>query len=231
MNVHFRSVLTTLAVIIPAVTVQAIKWEQNFSAALQQSRQAEKPVLVIFSNPSHDAKSDDFEKKIISTFEFKEYAAKNLVTVKFDMGKAMRKNEQAQVKKLLGDYGVKSYPAAVLIDSNNKKLGALRIDDDPEEFLVMVKSIASRYQPAGENDQEQESGSISSESQNTESSVQYPSRTWTSTAGKKVDGTLVSYDNDSVVIMNAKGMKCTVPRPKLSKEDNQYIDGLTVAAK
>jgi thioredoxin-related protein len=141
----FRYSLCAAAILFAATTVFGLRWERSISSALKKSKQQKKPVLLVFSNPKQDAKCKKFETTIMGSHEFKTYTGQNLIAVKYDIGKPMGKKAKIQVKKMIEHYGIKKYPSALILDSSNKKLGTLRIGEDPEEFVIMMKSIASRY--------------------------------------------------------------------------------------
>jgi thioredoxin-related protein len=141
----FRYSLLAIALVFATSTVFGLRWERSISSALKKSKQLKKPVLLVFSNPKKDAKCKKFETTIMGSHEFKAYAGQNLIAVRYDVGKLMGKKAKLQVKKMIEHYGIKKYPSALILDSSNKKLGTLRIGEDPEEFVTMMKSIASRY--------------------------------------------------------------------------------------
>ena len=147
MNHYIRTFLFIVVLFAGALNAYAFRWEQSITTALKKSKQLKKPVLLVFSNPKADVKSKSFETKLLGSHDFKAYTGKNLVAVKFDMGKPMNAKTKQVVKKIIAHYGVKKYPTVILLDSNKKKLGTVRIGEDPEEFLTMLKSIASRYKP------------------------------------------------------------------------------------
>ena len=150
----FRYSLFTVAILLATTTAFGLRWERNISSALKKSKQLKKPVLLVFSNPKQDAKCKKFETTIMGSHEFKAYAGQNLIAVKYDVGKPMSKKAKLQGKKMIEHYGINKYPKILIHDSSNKKLGTLRVSEDPEEFVTMMKSIASRYKAAEEEKKE-----------------------------------------------------------------------------
>lgn len=140
-----RYSLLAVAIVFTAATVFGLRWERSITTALKKSKQLKKPVLLVFSNPKQDTKCKKFETTVMGSHEFKAYTGQNLIAVKYDVGKPMSMKAKLQVKKMIEHYGIKTYPSALILDSSNKKLGTLRISEDPEEFVTMMKSIASRY--------------------------------------------------------------------------------------
>jgi hypothetical protein len=61
-------------------------WESNFDVAKQRSKKESKIILIHFVNKSRDAKNVKLEKALFETSEFIDYANKQVVLLKIDLG-------------------------------------------------------------------------------------------------------------------------------------------------
>ena len=133
----------------PAPTVQPAAtspdgWKTDYDAALVQAGKEGKRVFLLFTGSDWCIWCKRLEGEILSTPEFKEYAAGKLVLVKLDFPKSTPQSEQmkAQNKQLAQQNNIRGYPTVVILDSAGKRIGTMGyMNGGPAGFIQKLQSL------------------------------------------------------------------------------------------
>ena len=102
-----------------------MKWLTDLPQAQAKAKTENKQVLLDFTGSDWCGWCIKFNKEVLSTPEFAEYAAKNLVLVEVDFPR--RKEQSAELKKanqaLGSKYNVNGYPTFVVLSKDGKEVG------------------------------------------------------------------------------------------------------------
>ena len=101
------------------------KWLTDLPTAQAQAKKENKQVLLDFTGSDWCGWCIKFNKEVLSTPEFAEYAAKNLVLVEVDFPR--KKEQSAELKKansaLGSKYKADGYPTFVVLNKHGKEIG------------------------------------------------------------------------------------------------------------
>lgn len=128
----------------PAPTSSTDAWSTNYEASLAQAKSEGKQVFLFFTGSDWCGWCHRLDGEILSTAEFKDYAAKKLVLVKLDFPRNIPQSDQlkAQNNQLAKQNGIKGYPTVVVLDSAGKRIGALGyMEGGPAGFLNKLQSL------------------------------------------------------------------------------------------
>ena len=100
-------------------------WLTDLPKALAAAKAEHKMVLMDFTGSDWCSWCIKFDKEVLSTEKFKEYAAKNLILVKVDFPRSLpQSDELKQANRELGKkYKVDGYPTFVVLDEGGKEIG------------------------------------------------------------------------------------------------------------
>lgn len=119
-------------------------WLTDFAAARQKARADHKPMLLDFTGSDWCGWCMKLDHEVLSTPEFRDYAAKNLVLVKVDfpMHQTQPPAEQRQNAELQNRFQVQGYPTLVVLDSNGRQLGTLGyMPGGPKPFISQLAGV------------------------------------------------------------------------------------------
>ncbi len=144
----------------PAWLVTAIKrytekppaWPNDYAKAQAQAKAEHKLIFLSFTGSDWCYYCQQFDKYVLDTPVFRDYAAKNLVLVEVDVPQHHRQPAalQAQNEKLVMKYDVHGFPTTILINSDGKELLRTEGYDDasgPKSFITQIDSTVKRYTP------------------------------------------------------------------------------------
>jgi protein disulfide-isomerase len=100
-------------------------WLTDLPKAQAKARAENKVVLLDFTGSDWCGWCIKFNKEVLSTAEFKEYAARNLVLVELDFPrKKAQSPELKQANKALNEkYKVDGYPTFIVLNKDGKEIG------------------------------------------------------------------------------------------------------------
>ena len=100
-------------------------WLTDLPKALATAKAEHKMVLMDFTGSDWCGWCIKFDKEVLSTDKFKDYAAKNLILVKVDFPRSVPQSDQLKsANKALGEkYGVDGYPTFVVLSEAGKEIG------------------------------------------------------------------------------------------------------------
>ena len=116
-----------------------VEWMTDFNRAQAKAKSENKIVLMDFTGSDWCSWCMKFDKEVLSTDKFKEYASKNLVLVLVDFPN--RKPQSDDLKKaneVLGKkYSVDGYPTFVVLNKDGKEIGRQLgyAEGGPEAFI------------------------------------------------------------------------------------------------
>lgn len=119
-------------------------WESNFDIAKQRSIQENKVILIHFVHKSKDAKNIKLNKSLFETSEFIDYANKQVVLLKIDLGMEHRGDSEKQFYHnsiLLERYNSGAVaPFTIITDAEGKILKRWN-HEQPTASADFIKSI------------------------------------------------------------------------------------------
>lgn len=129
---------------VPLPTVAAGEWTINPKAALAQAKEQNKKVFLFFTGSDWCGWCKRLEAEILTTSQFKAYAARNLVLVKLDfprnidLGDTVRNRNFQMAKK----YNVEGYPTIIVLNSAGDQIGTLGyMTGGPQGFLQTLGAL------------------------------------------------------------------------------------------
>ncbi len=128
----------------PATPASGDIWSTDYEAALAQARNEGKQVCLFFTGSDWCGWCQRLDGEILSTPEFKDYAAGKLILVKLDFPKNILQSEalKTQNKQLAMQHRIQGYPTIVILDSSGKRLGALGyMQGGPAGFISKLQSL------------------------------------------------------------------------------------------
>ena len=170
--------------LLAAMPLQAVQWENSPLEAMQYAKSEKKPLVLFFTGTDWCLWCDRLENETFKTKEFTDAAGASFVFAKVDFPSSNNQNEKVKEENLrLKDaYGIKSFPAVVILDSSGKTVGMtgykqgggasyaahlLKMTQDFEVFkeemarmeqgLLNGKQIKRLYQKANELNRHEES--------------------------------------------------------------------------
>ena len=134
--------ITGANVAAPVATAGA--WTTDYAAALAQAGKENKKVFLFFTGSDWCGWCKRLDKEILSTAEFKTYAAENLILVKLDFPRSLPQSGQikAQNRQLAEKHDIKGYPTIIVLNSSGKRIGDLGyMEGGPTGFVKELKSF------------------------------------------------------------------------------------------
>src|ERR1035441_3153947 len=120
---------TTIGLLALCALLQAgaaeLKWLTDLPKAQAEAKEKNKQVLLDFTGSDWCGWGIKFNRVVLGTPEFAEYAAKNLVLVEVDFPHKKEQSAQLQkANKALGSkYNVDGYPTFVVLNKEGKEVG------------------------------------------------------------------------------------------------------------
>src|SRR5260221_6178317 len=144
-----RVFLTLLAVGLPGQVLAAeAEWLTDVPKAQAKAKAEKKMVLMNFTGSDWCGWCIKFNKEVLSTPEFREYAKKNLVLVELDFPN--KKPQSAETRKaneaLKDKYGVQGFPTFVVLGSDGTEIGRQRgyAAGGPEAFITKLNGFKNK---------------------------------------------------------------------------------------
>jgi thioredoxin-related protein len=110
--------------VLQGMTAENIEWLTDLPAAQAKAKAENKLVLMNFTGSDWCGWCMRFKKKVYSTAEFAEYAAKNLILVELDFPD--KKPQSEELKKanqaLQSKYKVTEFPTTIILNGEGNKL-------------------------------------------------------------------------------------------------------------
>jgi thioredoxin-related protein len=125
-----------------------LKWLTDLPKAQAQAKTENKQVLLDFTGSDWCGWCIKFNKEVLSTPEFAEYAAKNLVLMEVDFPR--KKEQSAELKKanraLGSKYKADGYPTFVVLNKEGKEIGRQEgySAGGPKAFIAKLEGFKAR---------------------------------------------------------------------------------------
>lgn len=105
--------------------VAAGDWLTDYNQALAKAKAEKKLVLLDFTGSDWCPPCKNLHKNVLSTREFLDYAAKNLVLVEVDFPRQKQlPAEQRKANQALAErFNIRAYPTIVLLNAEGRELG------------------------------------------------------------------------------------------------------------
>jgi thioredoxin-related protein len=143
-----RFSLVCFSLLVSAFQVFASEaWLTDFDQARAKAQEGNKPILALFTGSDWCPGCKRLQKEVLSTPEFSDYAAKNVVLleVDFPMKKAQSKEQKQANEKLQDKYDVEAYPTVVVINAKGKKLGKIEFEgEDAKAFIGRIDKAVKK---------------------------------------------------------------------------------------
>ncbi len=124
------------------------EWLTDLAKAQAKAKAENKMVLMDFTGSDWCGWCIKFDKEVLSTDKFKEYADKNLVLVVVDFpAKKPISDAQKQANEGLGKkYGVDGYPTFVVLSKDGKEIGRQEgyAEGGPEAFIEKLNGFKKK---------------------------------------------------------------------------------------
>src|ERR1041384_2972358 len=124
------------------------QWLTDLAKAQAKAKTENKMVLLDFTGSDWCGWCIKFDKEVLATKEFKDYAAKNLVLVQLDFPN--KKPQSDELKKanaaLQKKYDVNGYPTFVVLDKDGKEVGRQvgYLKGGPEAFIAKLNESKAK---------------------------------------------------------------------------------------
>ena len=134
--------------VVAQVMVSGGEWTTDLPKALAKAKAEKKMVLLDFTGSDWCSWCIKFNKDVLSTAEFKQYAAKDLALVEVDFPN--QKKLPAELKKanaaLKDKYKVDGYPTFVVLNGDGKEVGRQvgYSEGGPKPFIAKLQSYKSK---------------------------------------------------------------------------------------
>ena len=145
-----RRVALGIALLLQVGVARAeeVKWHTDLPKAQATAKTENKMVLLDFTGSDWCGWCIKFDKEVLATKEFKDYAAKNLVLVQLDFPN--KKPQSDELKKanaaLQKKYDVNGYPTFVVLDKDGKEVGRQvgYLKGGPEAFIAKLNESKAK---------------------------------------------------------------------------------------
>jgi len=153
MKTTFFTALLFLVMVGSAQTITQLDtaiWQKDYAAALSQSKETGKPLLMVFSGSDWCKPCIMLREQIFVQDGFSEWAKNNVVCVCLDFP-AQKKNRLPQVLQEQNESLAERFnpngifPLVVLLNSNETVLGSLGyLDVAPVEYIKEIEKITNK---------------------------------------------------------------------------------------
>lgn len=125
-------------------------WLTDFTAAKVEAKETKRPILMYFSESEENRGCAEFEKDILKSAEFQDFAKINFVLFKADFPKKKRLKpaEEKQNRELMDKFSVENFPTVVLAEPSGAEISKIqKLDGNINVFesLVMQALEESSY--------------------------------------------------------------------------------------
>ena len=114
-------------------------WETSFAKAMVQSRQSDRPILLVF-NQSDSAASRKLVRDVLQTHSFARWSTDNVIKMEIDFPNSYQLSAAAlaQNQQLLGRYrdSVKKLPTLVLVHQDGRVLGTWNFQETSVDQVI-----------------------------------------------------------------------------------------------
>jgi protein disulfide-isomerase len=120
-----KLILAITAILVAGwVGAAELNWETDFDAALAKAKKENKLVFINFTGSDWCGWCKKLDAEVLSTPEFKEFAAKNLVLlyVDFPAKKELSAAQKKANEELKKKYGVRGFPTIVVLNGQGDKV-------------------------------------------------------------------------------------------------------------
>jgi protein disulfide-isomerase len=127
-----------------ATAANSEAWQTDYEAALAQARNEGKQVFLFFTGSDWCGWCKRLDREILTTTEFKNYAAGKLVLVKLDFPRTVPVPDQLkeQNNRLATQHNIRGFPTIVVLDGSGKPLGRLGyMEGGPAGFISKLQSL------------------------------------------------------------------------------------------
>ncbi|MFO7534156.1 MAG: thioredoxin family protein [Kiritimatiellia bacterium] len=122
-------------------------WMTDYPAAAAKAKAENKALLLDFTGSDWCGWCIKLDKEVFSKKAFQDYATGKFVLVKLDFPrrKKLPAAEQAQNEKLLQKYSVEGFPTIIILDSQEKQVGATGYQaGGPEAYIKHLESLLKK---------------------------------------------------------------------------------------
>jgi len=130
---------------VASASAAELAWMTDVPKAQAQAKADKKLVMLDFTGSDWCGWCIKFDKEVLSTDKFKEYADKNLVLVVVDFpNKKPQSDELKRANEALGKkYGVDGYPTFVVLSKDGKEIGRQvgYSEGGPEAFIEKLNGF------------------------------------------------------------------------------------------
>jgi thioredoxin-related protein len=119
-------------------------WTTQYAVALRQARQQKTHVFLFFTGSDWCGWCKRLDREVLSTEQFRTYAAKNLVLVKLDFPRSIPQDssEKAQNEQLAQHFNVGGFPTVIVLNEKGKQVGRLGYQPGgPKPFIEALKTF------------------------------------------------------------------------------------------
>lgn len=102
-----------------------IAWLDSYENAVNQSKEASKPIILFFTGSDWCTWCHQLEKEVFNTQDFIKESANRFIFLKLDfpLNHSLPQNITSQNKELQKKYDVRRFPTVVIIDSQQRQIG------------------------------------------------------------------------------------------------------------
>lgn len=146
-NFNMKTLFISLLFLFTAVILNAQEWQTDYNTALNQAKNENKNIILVFSGSDWCAPCIKLEKEILNSEDFKNYASENFVLLKaeFPRKKKNKLSEEQQEKnnQLAEKYNKQGYfPCVVVLDAAGKVKGVTGYKNiSPKEYIKILTSF------------------------------------------------------------------------------------------
>jgi thioredoxin-related protein len=126
------------------VAASAAEWTTDYRSALARAQSDRRNVFLFFTGSDWCGWCKRLDREILSTEDFKSYAAKELILVKLDFPRHLEQSEELknQNRALAEEYQITGYPTVVVLDPTGKKVKILGYQEGgPGPFIDALRSV------------------------------------------------------------------------------------------
>jgi len=144
--VRKQALLAGLSKALPRIPYDG-GWLTDFTKAGNIAVQEGRPMMLNFTGSDRGGWCEKLEKEILSTEQFKDWAAGNLILVELDFPR--RNSQPANVKsqnlRIAQQHGIRGIPTIVILDPAGKKIAEMGYrPGGPEPFIRKLEAITRR---------------------------------------------------------------------------------------
>lgn len=128
----------------PQPAIVAGRWTTDYAAGLQQAKAENRKVFLFFTGSDWCGWCMKLDREILSTSEFKAFAAEKLVLIKVDFPHNTPQSEQQKAanQKLAEQFGIRGFPTVIVLNGAGKKVGTLGyLEGGPQPFLKALRGM------------------------------------------------------------------------------------------